>query len=274
MTPRIKMKAFDKLTKRRRLRKKTWRTDRADQTMVDARGMRAYLELAKPLPFEATYASMRLPSPSGSAGDFGAQAQQIRIELSSLQDELRKLEKQDYLGVGNDRQKLRDAISDLKARAEKRDEQELLYNGTPKTKLVEAIRKLGQHMDRLPSSADMMKSTFTKTDAVLLLTETLGASLQQINEAVYDVHHETGKRKDAPQRGSGDDTPTQPLPPTNTFRSYPSQPMYVILPGGEPYRIAGVPVGPTRVPQARAPSPVTAPPGPSFAPEGFQFTFP
>ena len=134
------------------------------------------------------------------------------MDILSLQDELRKLDSQDYLGVGNDRQKLRNVIDDLKARAEKRDEQELLYNGAPKTKLVEAIRKLSQHMDNLPSQAEMMKPSFTKTNAVILLTETIGASLQQVNEAVYDVQHETGKRKDAPSRDVDDGTPTQPLP--------------------------------------------------------------
>ena len=108
---------------------------------------------------------------------------------------------------------------------------------------------------------------------VLLLTETIGASLQQVNEAVYNVLHETGKRKEAPSRDVDDGTPTQPLPPTDTFRSYPLQPMYIRLPGGESYRIAGVPVGSTSAPHAlptRAPSPTNLPET-SFAPEDYQF---
>ena len=142
--------------------------------MNEARGTLAYLEEAKPLPWEGT--PLILPRPNR---DFGTQALQMRMQIASLQAELRNLDAQSYAGVGNDKQKLEAAIDDLRAAAERRDDQNMLFTDMPRTLLKNAIRRL---------HPDVSLNTYryeSKSDLILKLTEEFGNTIDEIEAAAH-----------------------------------------------------------------------------------------
>ena len=147
--------------------------------MNRARGMRAYLRLAKPLPWEEKFYD--LPHPNKN---FASQAQELRLMTVELQDALQDLQSKDYLGVGNDRVKLETTIDQLKRKSELRDEQELLFQQYRTKELVKAVRSLKGERT-VPTSRDLGK--MSKTELVLLLTETLNESIEDIHETIQTV---------------------------------------------------------------------------------------
>ena len=91
------------------------------------------------------------------------------------------MQSKDYLGVGNDRAKLETTIDQLQRKSELRDEQQLLFQQYRTKELVKAVRSLKGERT-VPTSRDLGK--MSKTELVLLLTETLNESIEDIHETI------------------------------------------------------------------------------------------
>ena len=117
--------------------------------------------------------------------DFNTQASQLQTELNELYTHELDLDNTDpYPGIGNDKKGVQTRISELEGQLELRINQEnLLYSMSKKDliKSVDAFRFQRGHVD-LPS-ADKLKQS-SKTDLVVLLTEQMGETYQDIRDSV------------------------------------------------------------------------------------------
>ena len=174
------MKAIEKTLKFRRRRPRRL-DDMSSQAayMNEARGVKAFLKSAKPLPWEGTRYDLARPK-----ADFGAQAMQFMVQISELEDAMIDLESKNYPGIGNDKLKLQNVIDDLTKQSDLRHDQELLIHQLSKNELIKAITELKSDSDDdIPSLKELRGSAFTKTELILLLTETMNQSVDEIVDA-------------------------------------------------------------------------------------------
>lgn len=178
------MRTLDTLTKRRRENKRILlrKEDRRDNALSEQKGVEAYLQLATPHPWTATF-EFALPVPS-LKGHFHEQAQKIQDELTDLYARELDLDNEEYVGVGNDRKGVTGRISELEDPLEFRVNQENLLHSLSKKDLLSAVANFPfQHAHTgLPSVDELRKSSTSKTDLILLLTETMGESYQDVRD--------------------------------------------------------------------------------------------
>jgi hypothetical protein len=179
------MNQLDALTEKRRRHKLLLFPvkERRDKLLSEYRGTQAFRQLATPHPWTDTF-TFRLPTPRGKT-DFNTQAAQLQTELNELYTHELDLDNKDpYPGIGNDKKGVQTRISELEGQLELRINQEnLLYSMSKKDliKSVDAFRFQRGHTD-LPS-ADKLKQS-SKTDLVVLLTEQMGETYQDIRDSV------------------------------------------------------------------------------------------
>ena len=182
LTDRIR--TLDTLTERRRTHK--WMRfrgqERRDKMLAEQKGVEAYLQLATPHPWTATF-DFTLPVPT-LRDHFHEQAQQIQQELSDLYVHELDVDNTEYVGVGNDREGVMARIAELEEKLELRVNQENLLHSLSKKQLVSAVSSLKfQHShEGLPSLDELRKPSTSKTDLIVMLTENMGDTYQDIRD--------------------------------------------------------------------------------------------
>ena len=179
------MNQLDALTEKRRRNRLLLfpKATRRSKLLSEYRGTQAFRRLTTPHPWTDTF-TLRLSLPKGKT-DFHDQAAQLQSELNALYTHELDLDNTEpYQGIGNDQKGVQARISELEAQLELRVNQEnLLYSMSKKDliKSVNTFRFQRSHSD-LPSSEKLKQSS--KTDLVLLLTEEMGETYQDIRDSV------------------------------------------------------------------------------------------
>ena len=187
MSVALHMRRLDLLTQKRRRNKRLIypEKERRDKVLSEYRGTEAFRKLATPHPWTATF-NFSLPTPKART-DFNAQAGLLQTELNRLYvQELDLDNAQPYAGIGNDKKGVQDRIADLEAKLDLRVNQENLVYSLSKKDLIKSVNnfKFQRNYQNLPSAAEMQKATTSKTDLVLLLTEEMGESYDDIRDSV------------------------------------------------------------------------------------------
>jgi hypothetical protein len=180
-----RMKQLDSLTQRRRRNKLLLfpEADRRPKLLSQYRGAQAFRNLATPHPWTDAL-NFHLPLPKGK-NDFHTQAAQLQTELNELYSHELDLDNADpYPGIGNDKKGVQERISKLETKLQLRANQENLLYSMSKKDLVKSVNtfRFQRSYTDLPSAEEMRKGS--KTDLVVLLTEEMGESYQDIRDSV------------------------------------------------------------------------------------------